>query len=317
MRRNLDTGLFHAMRLFVRVADARSMTAAAAQSSLTTAQISRMITELERRLETKLIQRNSRNLTLTSAGENYLLKCREVLDLVAEAEGEAAGSAEQPVGNLRVICLSGFGGRYVVPLIPEYLKRYPNAQVEYLTQQRIPDLLGEGIDVGMFVARELRSSSLIAKRVGTIHAHMCASPDYLKRYGEPVRPEDLGHHRCLRLVNATFSQHWDLTDGRSSFTLRTQGPLLSDTPEALVVAATQGQGIALVPSFAIIDPLKEGTLTKVLPNWQAEHFGVFALMPSRQFVAAKTRAWLDLIREKLPAALERDEHLFNSLPNCL
>ena len=174
MRRNLDTGLFHAMRLFVRVADARSMTAAAAQSSLTTAQISRMITELERRLETKLIQRNSRNLTLTSAGENYLLKCREVLDLVAEAEGEAAGSAEQPVGNLRIICLSGFGGRYVVPLIPEYLKRYPNAQVEYLTQQRIPDLLGEGIDVGMFVARELRSSSLIAKRVGTIHAHMCA-----------------------------------------------------------------------------------------------------------------------------------------------
>ena len=84
-----------------------------------------------------------------------------------------------------------------------------------------------------------------------------------------------------------------------------------------MVAATQGQGIALVPSFAIIDPLKEGTLTKVLPNWQAEHFGVFALMPSRQFVAAKTRAWLDLIREKLPAALERDEHLFNSLPKCL
>jgi DNA-binding transcriptional LysR family regulator len=304
------------MRLFVRVADARSMTAAAAQSSLTTAQISRMMTELELRLETKLIQRNSRNLTLTSAGENYLLKCREVLDLVAQAEGEAAGSAEQPVGNLRVICLSGFGRRYMVPLIPEYLKRYPNAQVEYLTHQRIPDLLGEGIDVGMFVARELRSSSLIAKRVGTIHAHMCASPDYLKRHGELVRPEDLGRHRCLRLVNAALSQQWDLTDGRSSFTLRPEGPLVSDTPEALVVAATQGQGIALVPSYAIIDPLKERTLSKVLPNWQAEHFGVFALMPSRQFVAAKTRAWLDLIQEKLPDALERDEHLFNSLRNC-
>jgi DNA-binding transcriptional LysR family regulator len=304
------------MRLFVRVADARSMTAAAAQSSLTTAQISRMMTELELRLETKLIQRNSRNLTLTSAGENYLLKCRQILDLVAQAEGEAAGSAEQPVGNLRIICLSGFGGRYVVPLIPEYLKRYPNAQVEYRTHQRIPDLLGEGIDVGMFVARELRSSSLIAKRVGTIHAHMCASPDYLKRHGAPVRPEDLGRHSCLRLVNATFSQQWDLTDGRSSFTLRTEGPLVSATPEALVVAATQGLGIALLPSYAIIEPLKERTLVKVLPDWQAEHFGVFALMPSRQFVAAKTRAWLDLIQEKLPDALERDEHLFNSLQNC-
>lgn len=272
-----------------------------------------MMTELELRLETKLIQRNSRNLTLTSAGESYLLKCHEVLELVAKAEGEAAGSAEQPIGNLRVVCLSGFGGRYVVPLIPEYLKRYPNAQVEYLTQQRIPDLLGEGIDVGMFVARALRSSSLIAKRVGTIHAHMCASPDYLKRYGEPALPEDLEHHRCLRLVNATFSQQWELTDGRCSFTLRTEGPLVSDTPEALVVAAMQGQGIALVPSYAIVDPLKDRTLVKVLPNWQAEHFGVFALMPSRQFVAAKTRAWLDLIQEKLPAALERDESLFNSV----
>jgi DNA-binding transcriptional LysR family regulator len=113
MRRSLDTGLFHAMRLFVRVADARRMTAAAAQSNLTTALISRMMTELERRHETKLIQRNSRNLTLTAAGENYLLRCREVLDLVAEAEGEAAGVAEQPVGNLRVMCITGFGRRYV------------------------------------------------------------------------------------------------------------------------------------------------------------------------------------------------------------
>lgn len=313
MRRGLNTGLLHAMKLFVRVAEARSMTAAGAQSNLTTAQISRMMTELERHLETKLIQRNTRNLTLTAAGENYLLKCRQVLDLVAEAEGEAAGSAEQPVGNLRVVCLSGFGRRYVVPLIPEYLRRYPKAQVEYITQQGIPDLLGEGIDVGMFVARELNSSSLIATRIGTIYAHMCASPDYLERYGAPVQPTDLVRHSCLRLVNAAFSQQWNITDDRSSHTLRVEGPLVANTAEALVVAAAQGHGIALVPSFAIIDLLKEGSLVKVLPKWRAEHLGVFALMPSRQFVAAKTRAWVDLIREKIPDALERDEHMFNSL----
>ncbi len=252
---------------------------------------------------------------LTAAGENYLLKCRKVLDLVAEAEGEAAGSAAQPVGNLRVMCIAGFGRRYVVPLISDYLQRHPKAQVEYFTRQDTPDLLGEGIDVGIFVARKLSSSSLIAKRVGALCLHMCASPDYLERQGEPIQPADLVSHRCLAVVNASISQRWELTDGRSSYALRAEGRLIADSPEPLVYAATQGQGIALVPSYAIIDALKEGSLVKVLPNWHAEHFGVFALMPSRQFVAATTRAWLDLIEEKLPVALESDEHLFNLLKN--
>jgi DNA-binding transcriptional LysR family regulator len=312
MRRTLDTGLFHAMQLFIRVADARSMTAAAAQSDLTTAQVSRMVTELERRLETKLIQRNSRHLTLTAAGENYLPKCRAALDLVAAAEGEAAGTAEQPVGNLRVMCLSGFGKRYVVPLISEYLRRYPNAQIDYLTRQGAPDVLGEGVDVGLFVARELNSSSLIAKRVGSFCAHMCASPGYVAAHNRLEHPADLAGHRCLRVVNASISHQWDLTDGRSSYTLRADGPLTADSPEALVDAARRGFGIALVPSYAIVDSLQDGALVKVLPTWRSEHFGVFAVMPSRQFVTAKTRAWLDLVEERLPGALERDEHLFNS-----
>lgn len=312
MRGTLDTGLFHAMQLFVRVADARSMTAAAARSNLTKAQVSRLVAELERRLETKLIQRNSRNLTLTAAGESYLVKCRDVLDLVAKVEGEAAETAEQPIGVLRVMCLSGFGRRYVIPLISEFLRRYPKAQVDYLTRQDTPDVLGEGIDVGIFSGRELNSSSLVAKRIGIIDGHLCAAPAYLAAYGQPAHPSELAAHRCLRLVNASVPSQWELTDGEASFRLRGDGPLMADSPEALVDAALHGHGVALVPPYAVIDPLREGKLVKVLPAWRSVHFSIFVVMPSRQFVAAKTRAWIALVEEKLPSELAHDERLYNS-----
>ncbi|QYD68673.1 LysR family transcriptional regulator [Paraburkholderia edwinii] len=301
----LNSGLLHAIRLFVRVVDARGFTAAALQSDLTAAQVSRMIGELEQRLGTKLLHRNSRHVSLTGPGERYLIKCRSILDLVDEAENEARDAATKPAGTLKVSCMSSFGRHHLLPLLMEYLQRYPDVKVEYSTRQNAPDVLAEGIDSSVYFAQELPHSTLVGRKVGGVRGILCARPDFLSRHGTPSHPEDLMTYSCLKLVNIT--RDWQLTDGDSTITLPVTGPFRGDSSDAVLSAALSGLGIALLPPWSIIDSLKTGDLVPVLPQWRTPEIGVYSLISSRRYLPAQTRAWIDLIAEKLPVALGRDE----------
>lgn len=306
MRKNLDYGLLHAMTAFVRVVDAGSFTAASEHMELTTAQVSRLVSELENRLQTKLLQRTTRRMALTSAGERYANQCRTILELVTQAEGEASGARIEPTGRLRVLCMASFGDRYVAPLVTTYCARYPAVMVEYSTSQYVPNLLVEGVDVSVYLTRSLPDSSVVAQRLGEVHGVLCAAPAYLKRHGAPASVGDLAGHPCLRLINPSTTPHWELTDGKITHSIELAGPLVGDQPEVVAQAACNGLGIALLPAFAVVDRIRSGALVRVLPRWRSPDVGVYVLMPSRKFLEAKTRAWVDLLKAELPLALERD-----------
>ena len=210
MRKNLEGGLLHAMHAFLKVIDSGSFTAAAEQMELTTAQVSRLISELEGRLGTKLLQRSTRQHALTDIGAAYAEQCRQVLAMVEEAEAQAMGMASKPQGKLRVLSMASFGHHYVSPMLAEFCQTYPELTVEYRTSQNVPDLLAKGIDVSLYLTESLADSRFVARRIGTIFSLLCASPAYLEKYGEPESLDDLQKHACLRLVNPSITPQWHL-----------------------------------------------------------------------------------------------------------
>lgn len=308
---NLEGGLLHAMRAFVCVLDSGSFTAAAAQMGLTTAQVSRLVSDLERRIGAKLMQRTTRQRVLTEVGSEYADRCREVLALVEEAEAYAAGISSSPKGLLRIQCMANFGQHYVAPTMADFCSLHPQLTVEYSTSQYVPDLLARGVDVSLYLAESLKDSGVVAKRIGTTFSVLCASPDYLARHGEPEVPNDLHGFACLRLVNPSITPEWRLTDGNAPVCeLGVQGPLIATTPEMLLETSLRGAGITLLPLFSVVDEIRSGRLRRVLPQWRSLDIGVFALLPSRQFVSAKTRAWLDWVEGRISPQVQAEADYF-------
>jgi DNA-binding transcriptional LysR family regulator len=311
MRKNLESGLVHAMRAFLRVVDSGSFTAAAEQVDLTVAQVSRLVTDLETRLGAKLLQRTTRHRVLTDAGAEYAERCREILALVEEAEANASGTASRPKGRLRVQCMASFGQHYVAPVLADFCASYPDLTVDYSTSQYFPDLLARGVDVSLYLAQSLTDSGLVARRLGTTFSVVCASPSYLDKYGEPETPAELKDHACLRLVNPSITPEWLLTTGDGpAQDLSPEGPLVADTPELLLDVALRGAGMTLLPLFSVIDAIRDGRLQRVLPAWRGPDIVVHALLPSRHFMDAKTRAWLQWADEKISPRLREDAAFF-------
>ncbi|MDN4054712.1 LysR family transcriptional regulator [Massilia sp. YIM B02763] len=310
MRKDLDYGLLHAMNAFVHVLDGGSFTAAAEHMGVTKAQVSRLVTLLENRLQTKLLYRTTRRLAPTGVGERYAAQCKAILDMVARAEGEASG-AGQSAGRLRVMSMTAFGNRYVAPLVAAYCTDNPRVTIEYSSSQNPPDLLAEGIDVSVYLAQYLPDSALVALKLGQMVSVLCAAPDYLARRGVPQHPHDLSRHTCLRLVNSSVTSYWELDDGAEHVKLDPEGPLVGNAAEVVLDSALRGLGIAMLPLYSVVDDLRRGTLVQVLPAWRSPEIGIFALLPSGRFVDAKTRAWIDLLKQELPRAVARDMAFFD------
>jgi DNA-binding transcriptional LysR family regulator len=310
MRKDLDYGLLHAMNAFVHVMDGGSFTAAAEHMGMSKAQVSRLVTLLENRLQTKLLHRSTRRIAATEAGERYAEHCKAILDMVAQAEGEAGGAAREPSGRLRVMSMAAFGNRYVTPLVSDYCAANARVTVEYSSSQSPPDLLAEGIDVSIYLAQFLPDSALVALKLGRMFSVLCAAPDYLARQGAPQHPHELARHTCLRLVTSSFTSCWQLDRGNEHLTLDPEGPLIGNTAEVLRDAALRGLGIALLPAYSVVDDLRSGRLAQVLAGWRSPEIGVYAMLPSSRFVDAKTRAWIDLLKERLPPAIESDMAYF-------
>lgn len=311
MRKKLESGLFHAMGAFVRVVDSGSFTAAADQLGLTTAQISRLVADLETRLGTKLLQRSTQRRALTDAGRNFAEQCREILSLVGEAETDASGASVQVRGTLRMQCMTNFGQHYVAPILADFCARHPGLVVEYGTSQDVPDLLARGADVSLYLAESLANSGLIARRMGTTFSVVCASPAYLAQHGEPQTPTDLERHACVRLVNPSITNEWRLTQGSGHVEqLLPRGQVIADTPDLLVDVTKRGGGVTLLPLFSVIDQIKAGELTRVLPAWRSPDIGVYALFPSRRFIDAKTRAWLEWVQDSIAPKVDADARFF-------
>jgi DNA-binding transcriptional LysR family regulator len=302
------------MRAFVQVIDSGSFTAAAATMGITKAQVSRLVSMLENRLQTKLLHRTTRRLAPTTAGERYAEKCKAIFDLVAAAESEAGEATGQASGRLRVMSMPAFGNRYVAPLVAAFCLANPRVAIEYASSQSTPDLLAEGIDVSIYLAQYLPDSALVAIKLGRMFSVLCAAPAYLARQGVPQHPSELAQHTCLRLVASSFTSGWQLGNGAEHIAIEPEGPLTGNSVEVLLASARQGLGIIMLPAYSVVDDLHAGTLVAVLPAWRSPEIGIFALLPSGRFVDAKTRGWVDMLKEKLPAAVENDMAYFDAVP---
>jgi DNA-binding transcriptional LysR family regulator len=312
MRKPLDGGLLHAMRAFLRVVDSGSFTAASDQMELTTAQVSRLVAELEKRLGAKLLQRSTRHRVLTDSGLEYAERCRDILASIDEAEAGVRGTATKPQGRLRVQCMVNFGQHYIAPIMGDFCAEFPDLSVEYVTSQYVPDLLARGVDASIYLAEMLPDSGLVARRLGTTFSILCASPAYLENHFAPLTPDDLNSHVCLRLVNPSVRPEWNLIDSAGN-TQQVQAfaKLTADTPDMLLDVALRGGGITLLPLFTVIDSVREGRLERVLPQWRSPDIGVYALLPSRQLLNAKTKAWLEWVDARMQPQLEADFAFFS------
>lgn len=314
MRKNHEGGLLHAMHAFLKVIDSGSFTAAAEQMDLTTAQVSRLISELETRLGVKLLQRSTRQHALTDIGATYAERCRQVLSIIEEAEAEATGTAAKPKGRLRIQSMASFGHYYVAPVMAEFCQTYPDLTVEYRTSQNAPDLLAKGIDVSLYLTESLTDSRFVSRRIGSIFSVLCASPTYLEKHSIPQSPDELHDHACLRLVNPSITPQWHLVGENScSYQIDISGQLIADTPELLLDMVQQDMGIALLPMFAVIDAVRAGHLCHILPAWRSPDIGVYTLLPSRHFIDAKTRAWLNCVEQYIAPKIEQDTSYFYQL----
>lgn len=293
------------MRVLIRVVEAGSFTAAAQHLNTTTAYASRAVSDLETHLRTRLLNRTTRRLALTEAGERYLHHCEQILAYVDEAEAEASDTVTYPSGKLRVHAMTGIGQHCVVPLVGRYRQRYPDVKVELTLAQRVPDLLDEGYDIALVLAGELPDSGLISQRIGSTFSVACASPAYLERHGAPAVPADLGTHTCLQTVTPAFPvDEWAFQGpgGRETFVLGAT-KFRVNMADALAVAVAEGMGISVLPLYSAIEGLRSGELVRILPEYTSQHLNIYAVYPSRLYLDAKIRSYVEFLREELPATL--------------
>lgn len=296
------------MRVFARVVEAGSFTAAAESLNTTTGAVSRAVSDLEAHLRTRLLNRSTRRLALTPAGERYLQRCQQILADLARAEEEASDAHERPAGTLRLFSFASLGQHYLLPAIARYRVQWPDVTIELMLSQSAPDLFGGGSDVAVIAAPSLSDSEMVSHLLGSTYSILCASPQYVGSRGVPGKPGDLAQHECLILNTPAFPPHeWLLQGVDGSELIAVRGPLQVNIAESLVVAIREGMGIGILPLYAAVDGLRNGTLVRVLPHHTLQNMNIYALYPSRKFIDAKTRTWVDFLRTHLPEVIARDK----------
>jgi DNA-binding transcriptional LysR family regulator len=282
------------MAVFARVVEANGFTAAARDLGLSKAAVSKQVARLEDRLGVRLLNRSTRRLGLTEAGRDYYERARRILAEIEEAELSAASRQANPRGLLRVNAPVTFGQSYLAPILPAFMRRYPQVQVDMVLNDRFVDLIEEGFDVAVRVA-ELPSSSLIARRLcGAAHV-VAAAPSYLKARGTPKNPRELKRHDCLLYSYLASGEEWRFIDGGRTLGVRVSGPLRANNGDVLRHAAIAGLGVVYAPAFIVADALDAGALVPLLAEWRLPESAVHAVYPPGRPLGAKLRVFVDFL----------------------
>jgi DNA-binding transcriptional LysR family regulator len=287
-----------AMAVFARVVEAESFSGAARALGLSKSAVSKQIGRLEDRLGLRLLNRTTRRLSLTEAGAAFYQGCQRVVAEAEAAERAVTRLASAPRGRLRVNAPMSFGVRHISPALPEFLGRYPELAVDLTLNDRVVDLVEEGFDVGVRIAR-LADSSLVARRLAPSRSVLSAAPAYLEARGVPRALDQLEHHACLIYSYQATGEAWRLTGPEGERRLKVSGPLRVNNGDALLAAALGGLGVALLPCFICGDDLRAGRLVRVLPDWEASaDSAVSAVYPAARHLSPKVRAFVDFLAER-------------------
>lgn len=280
---------------FVRAAEHLSFVAAGRALGVSASAVGKNVAKLEQDLGVRLLHRTTRRVALTDEGALFYERCRRILDDLQEAEAMVSDAAETPRGRLRV-GLPTIGYRFLLPVIPEFRRRYPNIELDIDFNDRIVDLVEAGLDA-VIRSGEFADSSLMARRLGPFRFVICAAPSYLEARGAPQCPKDLEQHDCLRFRFPTSGklQIWDLVDGSEGDPFRGPSPLTCNNMEALLSAAIAGMGVAYMPEFLARDALKDGGLCSVLDAFLADPGQFSILWPSSRRLSPRLRVFVDFV----------------------
>ncbi|THV12496.1 LysR family transcriptional regulator [Rhizobium rhizophilum] len=291
-----------AMRVFIKVVETGSLSAAARALHSPLPTVSRKISDLEKLLGAALMMRTNRNVALTDAGRHYFSAARDILERVEEAERQASGEYLTPKGDLNVTAPIVFGRLHVLPVIIDFLKAFPEINLRLGLNDRNNNLAEDNIDAALRIG-ELADSSLMALRLGLVRNTVYASPEYLNKHPAPIRPGDLNAHQCIAFEGVQSSNAWMFRDGKKTLTIAINPRLKLNTAEAAVDAAVSGLGLTRVMSYQARSMVEQGLLEPVLEQFELPASPVQLLYLPNAILPLKLRAFLDFAAPRLRAAL--------------
>lgn len=269
---------------------------------------------MEKRLQTRLVNRTTRQISLTEPGRRYLRHCEQILNLVDRADAEAANARVQPSGKLRVHATTGIGQHYLTPAVVQYTQNYPDVEVEMVLAQRSPDLIEEDFDVSIVAASGLKDSSLVSQRIGIIRGIICAAPRYLSKHGKPTSFSDLACHTCVQLIAQDGSCIPWIFGGLETLVFHPHriAPIKVNVAEALTEAVKAGAGVGVLSASAALQGIRDGSLIQLLPDVLLQAQNLYALYASREHLDAKIRSFVRLLQETIPKKLLAEEQELRS-----
>ena len=287
------------MAIFQRVAERGSFAGAADDVGLSPSAVAKLVTRLETRLGVRLINRTTRRLSLTTEGEIYLERAREILAAIETAEAEISSARLSPRGHLRVHAFPFIAVRHLAPVLPDFLTRYPQITFDFMVTNRIVDIIGENVDISLRIGA-LNDSALVARKIVALPRIVCASPSYLARHGRPAKPADLADHSCLTLSRNPGSATWPFRVDGKLVQVQVNGPVSADSTAMLLGLAVQGAGILRLSEHVVAEAIQKGELEPVLQKVQdPEQYPLWALLPPGRNQAPKVKAFLDFLVDRL------------------
>jgi DNA-binding transcriptional LysR family regulator len=284
------------MATFVKVVESGGFSAAARALGISPSMVTTHVRALEERLAVRLLNRSTRKVSLTEAGHAYYERCLQILTDVEEAERIAEALQSTPRGTLRLntsVAIPPF----LAPVIAEFASLYPEVSVNLAMTDRMVDLVEEGFDLAVR-NMSVPDSSLMARCVATYRFVVCGSPGYLAARGVPREPADLVHHNCLIYSHSAWGNEWHFAGPAGEQSVAVVGNLQANSDNALRLAAVHGQGLALAPSFLLIDEIRSGRLVPVLTEFLQTDHAVNAIYPHRRHLSAKVRSFIDLLARR-------------------
>lgn len=285
--------------MFTSVVEAGSFVRAAEQLGLSKAAVSLQLAALESRLEVRLLHRTTRRLSLTEDGEVFFARSKELLANLDEAEAEISTRSGQAVGLVRVSAPVSFGLLKLAPLWADFMAQHPKVSLDVTLSDRAVDLVEEGFDVAVRIAR-LPNSSLISRRLSSTHLLLCASPQYIARHGMPTTPEDLVQHSVIGYSLSALGDVWEFEDREGQrHAVKITPRMSSNSGDTCCQVALHHQGIVLQPQFLVQPHIDSGALVPLLPQYGSSKLGIYALYPSRKHVSPKVRLLVDYLVKHL------------------